>query len=249
MPKPDDKIGPYTLPTHYQQVLTPPVRHAPWSKNLLWVFLALAVLTILSLGIYAGIRWYQWRAVNEPENELDQASTQTNAPRPPAPENPVKKPEDFPLAPDIELKTIEGTQFRLSQLRGRVVILNFWATWCVPCRAEIPMLNTMQRDLEARGLSVVGVSWDDTVAEIKEFQREIRMDYTVLVEGQSVGDKFGNISSFPTTFLIDRDGRIRQKIMGARDRAQFEEAITPLLEEGYLDKTSEHQSKRDWQAD
>lgn len=137
----------------------------------------------------------------------------------------------LPLAPDVALATLDGQQFRLSELRGRVVLLNFWATWCVPCRSEIPELNAMQRDLETQGLSVVGVSWDDSAEYIKDFQKDVPQNYRVLLDGESVGREFGGIASFPTTLVIDRHGRVRQTIIGERDRAGFEAAIKPLLNE------------------
>jgi hypothetical protein len=89
----------------------------------------------------------------------------------------------------------------------------------------------MQRELEARGLTIVGPAWDDTAGGIKDFQNDLKQDYTVLLGGESVQEKFGGIPSLPTTFIIDREGRIRQKILGARDRAGFEAFIKPLLDE------------------
>jgi cytochrome c-type biogenesis protein len=134
-------------------------------------------------------------------------------------------------APDIELKTLDGSPFRLSSLRGRVIVLNFWATWCIPCRAEIPELNAMQHDLGDKGLTIVGASWDDTTDLIKGFQDEIKQDYTVLTGGEAVQQKFGGIPSLPTTYIIDRDGNIREKIIGGRDREGFEAVVKPLLDE------------------
>ncbi|HLL75214.1 MAG TPA: cytochrome c biogenesis protein CcdA, partial [Pyrinomonadaceae bacterium] len=84
-------------------------------------------------------------------------------------------------APEVELKTLDGTPYRLADLRGRVVLLNFWATWCVPCRSEIPVLNEMGRDLKDRGFEVVGVSTHDTPDEVRNFQRDLKQDYTVLL--------------------------------------------------------------------
>ncbi len=144
---------------------------------------------------------------------------------------PLKSKPVLMPAPDIELKTMDGQPFHLSSLRGRVVVLNFWATWCIPCRAEIPELNAMQRELEGKGLTIVGAAWDDTLEGIKDFQSEIKQDYTVLLGGIDVQDKFGGIPSLPTTYIIDRDGNIRDKIIGGRDRAGFESVIKPLLEE------------------
>lgn len=143
---------------------------------------------------------------------------------------PPEKRADFPLAPAVELKTLEGKSFQLAELRGRVVLLNFWATWCIPCRSEIPELNNMHRDLEARGLSVVGVSTYDGPDGVRAFWNDIKQDYPVLLGDQSVEAKFA-VSGLPTTFILDREGRIRAKIVGERRRDSFEAAVKPLLEE------------------
>ena len=134
-------------------------------------------------------------------------------------------------APDIELKNTAGETVRLRDLRGRVVFLNFWATWCLPCRDEIPEINAMFRDLEPQGLAVLGASWNDTASDIEEFRKEIAVDYPILLDGEAVGDQFGGIQSFPTTYIIDREGRIRYKVSGQRTRATFEAAVKLLLDE------------------
>ena len=157
---------------------------------------------------------------------LSRKTSNPETPQQPAPRKAVLMP-----APDIELKTLDGQPFHLSSLRGRVVLLNFWATWCIPCRAEIPELNAMQRELEGRGLTIVGAAWDDTLEGVKDFQNEIKQDYTVLLGGVEVQDKFGGIPSLPTTYIIDREGNIVDKIIGGRDRAGFESVIKPLLDE------------------
>jgi cytochrome c-type biogenesis protein len=138
---------------------------------------------------------------------------------------------NFEPAPDVQFQTLAGQEFRLGQLRGKVVLLNFWATWCIPCRDEIPVLNAMQHELEARGLKVVGASLEDTAAGVESYQKEVRkFEYQVLVGGDEAKAKFGG-TPLPTTYLIDRGGRIRQKIIGARDRAGWEAAVKPLLDE------------------
>ncbi len=137
---------------------------------------------------------------------------------------------NFPQAPDVQLKTLEGKAFQLAELRGRVVLLNFWATWCIPCRSEIPELNQMHRDLEARGLSVVGVSTYDGADGVRNFWKDIKQDYPVMLGDQSVESTFA-VSALPTTIILDREGRIRAKIIGERRREAFAAAVTPLLEE------------------
>ena len=133
-------------------------------------------------------------------------------------------------APDVELKTVDGAPLRLSELRGQVVLLNFWATWCVPCRNEIPSLNAMQRDLAGRGFKVVGVTTSDSAGLVREYQKDVRQDYTVALGDDSVAAKYA-VGVLPATFIIDREGRIRQKVIGEKTRAEFEALVTPLLDE------------------
>ncbi len=144
----------------------------------------------------------------------------------------ANKNTNYPLAPDVELKTTTGETIRLRDLNGQVVLVNFWATWCGPCRAEIPELNKMQRDLGSQGLKIIGVSWDDTEDLIKDFERETELfAYQIAMGGDSIQQQFGGVRAFPTTFVIDRQGRIRETILGERNRAGFEQVIQPLLAE------------------
>jgi cytochrome c-type biogenesis protein len=149
------------------------------------------------------------------------------------PHAPAPGSSTFAPAPDVQFEALDGKPIRLSSLRGRVVLLNFWATWCLPCRAEIPEFNALQRDLESKGLSVVGVSVSpvDTSDSIRSFQKDIRQDYTVLRGPEEIGSKFGNGPGLPVTYLLDREGRIRQKFNGPQTRENFEAAIKPVLEE------------------
>lgn len=137
----------------------------------------------------------------------------------------------LPPLPEVEFKTLDGQPFQLSDLRGRVVLLNFWATWCLPCRNEIPEFNEMQREYEAKGFAVVGVTSHDSVDDVKNFQQDVPQDYTVLLGADDTPAKFQNGPGLPVTYIIDREGHVREKIIGARDRAGFEAAVKPLLEE------------------
>ena len=139
----------------------------------------------------------------------------------------------FPPTPEVDFQTLDGQPFRLASLRGKVVLLNFWATWCIPCRAEIPEFNTMQRDLQARGFLIVGASISpvDTAEAIRGFQKDVKQDYTVIRGAEDIGAKFGNGPGLPVTYLIDREGRIRQKFIGQTSRENFEAALKPLLDE------------------
>jgi cytochrome c-type biogenesis protein len=138
---------------------------------------------------------------------------------------------NYPSLPEVEFKTLEGQGYRLADLRGRVVILNFWATWCGPCRGEIPEFNVMQRELGGRGLSIVGVTSHDTPEQIREFQKDVPQDYTVLVGAEDTPERFNNGPGLPVTYVLDREGRVREKIVGPKDRAGFEAIVRPLLDE------------------
>src|SRR5262245_19966045 len=145
---------------------------------------------------------------------------------PPPPAN-----QTFTAAPDVQFTKLDGQPFRLKDLQGRVVLLNFWATWCIPCRSEIPSLSAMQKDLESKGLSIIGVSYDDTADLIAQFQKDIPQSYQIVLGGREVGSQLP-ASPLPTTYIIDRQGRIRQKIIGEQTRAAFEAVLKPLLDEG-----------------
>jgi len=138
---------------------------------------------------------------------------------------------NYPALPEVEFQTLEGQGYRLADLRGRVVILNFWATWCGPCRGEIPEFNVMQRELGGRGLSIVGVTSHDTPEQIREFQKDVPQDYTVLVGPADTPERFSNGPGLPVTYVLDREGRVREKIIGPRNRAGFEALVKPLLDE------------------
>lgn len=138
---------------------------------------------------------------------------------------------NFEMAPDVEFQTLAGKPFRLKELQGQVVLLNFWATYCIPCREEIPALNALQHELQPQGLKIVGASLDDNAEGVNTYQQEVaKFEYEVLIGGSDARVKFQQ-SVLPTTYLIDRQGRIRQKIIGARDKAAWEAAVKPLLSE------------------
>src|SRR5215510_11885159 len=137
----------------------------------------------------------------------------------------------FEMAPDVEFQTRAGKPFRLKELQGQVVLLNFWATYCIPCREEIPALNALQQELKSQGLKIVGASLDDTAEGVNTYQQEVaKFEYDVLLGGSDAKVKFTQ-SVLPTTYLIDRQGRIRQKVIGARDKASWEALVKPLLAE------------------
>jgi cytochrome c biogenesis protein CcmG/thiol:disulfide interchange protein DsbE len=135
-------------------------------------------------------------------------------------------------APDVEFKTLDARTLRMNDLRGKVVLVNFWATWCAPCRGEVPSFNAMQRELGARGFEVVGVSSHDSPAQIREFQKDVPQEYTLVTADEGVAIKFGTGPARPVTYVVDREGRIRHTFTGVAEREQFESVVRPLLDEG-----------------
>jgi cytochrome c biogenesis protein CcmG/thiol:disulfide interchange protein DsbE len=132
---------------------------------------------------------------------------------------------------NFTVKDIAGKDVRLSQYKGQVVMLNFWATWCVPCRIEIPSLNALYRDYKERGFVVLGVSVDSEVPAIKPFARVMKMNYPVLIGAgrEDLSDAFGPFVGFPTSVLVARDGTMCVRHVGLVSKAQIEKQIGALL--------------------
>lgn len=119
-------------------------------------------------------------------------------------------------APDFTLTAADGTSLRLSDLRGKVVLLNFWATWCPPCEAELPDLNALHRDYaEAQGFTVVGIDMEEAPADVRAFAEARGLTYPLLLDTDGVvtNDRYG-VRSLPTSMIIDRDGVIRDTWVG-----------------------------------
>jgi thiol-disulfide isomerase/thioredoxin len=133
------------------------------------------------------------------------------------------------LAPDFALPQPDGPDLRLSSYRGKVVLLDFWATWCDPCREEIPHLVELQQRYGDRGLQIIGISMDDSIDPVRPFYQRFHMNYPVVMGTAKTGELYGGVLGLPITFLIDRDGRICAKHIGATDAAIFEKEIKSLL--------------------
>ena len=134
------------------------------------------------------------------------------------------------MAPPFELKTLDGHTLNLSDFRGKVVVLNFWATWCAPCRVETPWLVELYRQYQQRGLEIVGISMDDGGTHpVEKFVQEMNVNYPVLMGSNSVTDSYGGLRFLPQTFFIDRDGRIERHTMGLTSRSDLEDDIKHLL--------------------
>ncbi len=134
-----------------------------------------------------------------------------------------------PTAPGFLLKDIFGQRLSLGDYKGRVVLLDFWATWCGPCRSEIPRFVELKEQYRDQGLAIVGIALDDSIGAVKQFYSQYRMNYPVAMGDRAVRAAYGPIVGLPTTFLIGRDGRIHTKVPGAVDVDYIEGQIKTLL--------------------
>jgi thiol-disulfide isomerase/thioredoxin len=141
--------------------------------------------------------------------------------------------EALATAPDFELLDLDGETFRLADHRGQVVVLNFWATWCPPCRAEIPGFIRLQNEFREDGVVFVGVALDEEGAEVVEpYSRQRGINYPVLLDRGAVARQFDGGRVVPTTLLIDRSGRIRFRHEGLLLAGALRPALAELAAEG-----------------
>jgi len=136
---------------------------------------------------------------------------------------------NHPLAPAFTLTDIFGNKLNLSDYKGKVVMLDFWATWCGPCRIEIPGFVELQDRYRDQGFTIIGISLDDSPEPVMEFYKQFKMNYPVALGDDSLGALYGGIFGMPTTFVIGRDGRIYSKHVGASSVNVFEEEVKVLL--------------------
>jgi thiol-disulfide isomerase/thioredoxin len=182
--------------------MPPPLQ--PGSRNPL----ALVLVAVVAAGmLYFGFHWVR-----------RSASARTPV---------IARPAD---APDFTLESLDGKSLRLSDLRGKVVLLNFWATWCDPCKIEMPWFVELQNEYGPQGLQVVGVAMDDSSKEdIAKFAKDMGVNYPVLLGKEAVGDEYGGVPALPESFFISREGRIVDKILGLQGKADIEEAVKKAL--------------------
>ena len=133
-------------------------------------------------------------------------------------------------APALALKDLRGRTVRISDYKGKVVLLNFWATWCPPCRAEMPDLIKLQRDYQSRGLQVIGITYPpEKIREVRQFIRKLGVNYPVALGSKETKTLFDETETLPLTVVIDRQGNIRDRIEGILLPQEFEQKIKPLL--------------------
>jgi thiol-disulfide isomerase/thioredoxin len=183
-----------------------------------------ALIAIVILAVIIAAALFADRATRLPHKA---AGTKANSPGSGAP------------APDLTLKDLDGKDVSVAQYRGKVVLVNFWATWCEPCRVEIPWLIEMQQKYSAKGFTVLGVAMDDegksVVSPFVQKERfdvngaKSQMNYPIVIGNDAAADKFGGLLGYPTSVLIDRNGKQIKRITGIISRDEISETIESQL--------------------
>lgn len=158
----------------------------------------------LALGIYAAVRAHSRRHANVSQPGLSSV-------------------------PDLSLTDLNGVALHISKLKGKVVLVNFWAAWCTPCAEEVPQFIALQKKYQAQGLQVIGVSVEDDAGTLRDFYRKYQINYPVVPGDLKIADAFGGVLGLPTTFLIGKDNYIHGKHNGATDFSSLEQEVVALL--------------------
>jgi thiol-disulfide isomerase/thioredoxin len=147
----------------------------------------------------------------------------------------VLKPQDDgpangTVAPDFTLKTLDGKDVSLSSMRGKAVMVNFWATWCEPCKIEMPWLVDLQEKYRKDGFEILGVAMDDSgQKEIADFAHKMKVNYTVVIGSEKVADLYGGLDGLPTNFFLDRNGKVIDSFKGLRSESVIVDDIKKAL--------------------
>jgi thiol-disulfide isomerase/thioredoxin len=191
------------------------------NRNVIFVLCVVVAITVLLL--------VGKRASKPPDSANAAANSSAQTP-PPSAGDPAKG----SVAPAFELKSIpDGKATQLAGFRGKAVLLNFWATWCGPCKIEMPWLVDLQKKYGPQGLQIVGVAMDDTSdKEIADFAHKMGVNYVVLKGTEKVGDLYGGVDRLPLTYFVDRSGKVVDEIVGLRSASDLEDAIKKTLAQG-----------------
>jgi len=174
-------------------------------RNPLILFFVGAVVAVM---LFAGIRIARNNRANGPANGQLMGAT----------------------APDFVLDSLDGKSLKLSSLRGKAVLLNFWATYCGPCKVEMPWFVELQKEYGPQGFQIVGVAMDDASTEdIAKFAKDMGVNYPILLGKEAVGLSYGGVNVLPTTFFLDRNGKVIAREFGLQSRSVFVDHIKEAL--------------------
>jgi thiol-disulfide isomerase/thioredoxin len=192
------------------------------NRNVIFVLAVVVVITgLLLVG----------KKASKPPANVNVADNGQNSS---APAQGTSDPTKGSVAPTFELKSIpDGKLIPIASLRGKAVLLNFWATWCGPCKIEMPWLVDLQKKYGPQGLQIVGVAMDDTDdKEIGEFAHKMGVNYVVLKGTEKVGDLYGGVDRLPLTYYIDRSGKVVDETVGLASESVIEDSIKKALQQG-----------------
>ncbi len=135
------------------------------------------------------------------------------------------------MAPEFSRVDIGHKRLDLRAYRGKVVLLNFWATWCAPCQVEMPTFIAWQKGYGPRGMQIIGISMDDDPAPVRSLYGKLKLNYPIAMGDERLGELYGGVLGLPVTFLIDRHGEVREKYQGETDMKTIELQVQTLLDE------------------
>lgn len=144
----------------------------------------------------------------------------------------IPAPPPRPTAPDFAMTDLDGKHINTGDYRGKILLVNFWAAWCVPCAEEIPQFMRLQEQYENK-LQVIGVSIDDNESELRSFYKNHKMNYPVIRGDQKIADGYGGVPGLPTTYIIDQEKHIRGRLVGATDFQELAQQISGLLKQDF----------------
>lgn len=132
-------------------------------------------------------------------------------------------------APEWTLENLEGKKINTADFKGKVQIIDLWATWCPPCRKGIPELIELQEQYKKNGLEIIGIALDNTIDPVKQYAATTKFNYTIVFGNRQTANLYGRIEAIPTTFIVDKTGKVVKKLVGYQPKSVFEEALKPLL--------------------
>ena len=189
-----------------------------------------SLLTIIAVVAVLAATYLADRATRQPRKGVVSVAAGNSAGKP----NAAAKP-----APEVTLKDLDGKDLALSQYKGKVVLVNFWATWCEPCQVEIPWLIEIQQKYAAKGFTVLGIAMDEEGAKVvtpwvnkERFDvngTKSQMNYPIVIGNDAAADKFGGLLGYPTSVLITRDGKIIKRITGIISSEEISKSIESQL--------------------
>ena len=202
----------------------------------------LIAAVVVAVGVYAGVQRFTRRkaeiggggaagAGSGPAANLPADSGEAKGAQSPGHAGEPAAAANLRAAPELTFVDIHGAAVRTRDYKGKVVLVNFWAAWCVPCAEEVPQFVALQKKYEGEGLQVIGISVEDDARKLRDFCREKQVNYPVVASDLRIADAFGGVLGLPTTFVIGRDSRIHAKQEGTVDFPSLEKEVVALLKE------------------